>query len=86
VTTDENTGKIEVGLAEEIYEDQDNTDTLRGLQSAKTAPYLLSVGFVRNSMGGEDAFILDGDELELQCVDQILHLAVDSKLRIHGIE
>ena len=69
MTTDENTGKIEVGLAEEIYEDQDNTDTLRGLQSAKISPYLLSIGFVRNPQGGEDAFIVDGDELELQCVD-----------------
>ena len=26
VTTNENTGKIEVGLLEEIYEDQENTD------------------------------------------------------------
>jgi hypothetical protein len=27
----ENTGKIEVGLAEEIYENQENTDSLKNL-------------------------------------------------------
>ncbi len=30
-TLNANTGKIEVGLAEEIYEDQDNTDKLEHL-------------------------------------------------------
>ena len=32
-TVNANTGKIEVGLAEEIYEDQDNTDRLDRLAS-----------------------------------------------------
>jgi exosome complex RNA-binding protein Rrp42 (RNase PH superfamily) len=86
VTTNENTGKIDVGLAEEIYEDQENTDTLKGLSSAKNAPYIVSIGFVRNSTGGEDAIVVDCDEMELQCVDQIMHIAVDSRLKIHGIE
>lgn len=34
VTTNENTGKIDVNLAEEIYEDQENTDVLKTLPSA----------------------------------------------------
>lgn len=85
VTTNENTGKIDVGLAEEIYEDQENTDTLKTLPSAKNAPYILSVGFVRNPMS-EDSVITDCDEVELQCVDQILHVSVDAKMRIHALE
>jgi exosome complex RNA-binding protein Rrp42 (RNase PH superfamily) len=64
VTTNENTGKIEVGLLEEIYEDQENTDQLRGLPSAKTAPYILSIGFIRNA-AGEDSIVIDADEIEL---------------------
>lgn len=82
----ENTGKIEVGLAEEIYEDQENTDTLKGLPSAKYAPYIVSVAFVRNPSGGQDSIIADCDDVELQCVDQVLHLAVDSRMRIHAME
>ena len=81
----ENTGKIEVGLTEEIYEDQENTDTIKHLKSAQNAPYVLSIGFVRNA-AGEDSIVVDGDDIELQCVDQILHVAVDSKLRIHSIQ
>ena len=81
----ENTGKIEVGLAEEIYEDQENTDSLKGLSSAKNAPYIISIGFVRNA-SGEDSIVMDCDEIELQCVDQVLHLAIDSKMRIHGMD
>jgi hypothetical protein len=44
----------------------------------------LSIGFVRNA-AGEDSIIFDGDDIELQCVDQIIHVAVDSKLCIHSI-
>ena len=85
VTTNENTGKIEVGLLEEIYENQENTDQLKTLPSAKSAPYVLSLGFIRNA-AGEDSIVVDSDEIEMQCVDQIVHLAVDSKMRIHAIE
>ena len=46
----ENTGKIEVGLAEEIYEDQENTDSLRKLVSAQSSPYIISVAFLRNKI------------------------------------
>ena len=81
----ENTGKIEVGLTEEIYEDQENTDTVKHIKSAHNAPYVLSIGFVRNA-AGEDSILVDGDDIELQCVDQILHVSIDSKLRIHAIE
>ena len=83
--SNENTGKIEVGLAEEIYEDQENTDSLKTLKSAQTAPYILSVAFVRNP-SSDDSIIIDCDEIELQCIDQVLHLAVDSKMRVHAME
>ena len=46
-TLNSNTGKIEVGLVEEIYEDRDNTDKLERIKSASRAPYILSVAFVR---------------------------------------
>lgn len=70
VTSNENTGKIEVGLAEEIYEDQENTDSLKTLPSAKNAPFIISVAFVRNAVGGSnDSIVADCDEVELQCVD-----------------
>lgn len=65
VTTNENTGKIEVGLAEEIYEDQENTDTLRHLPSAKLVPYILSICFIRDPKGGEDTIVIDADDIEL---------------------
>ena len=60
----ENTGKIEVGLAEEIYEDQENTDSLRKLVSAQSSPYIISVAFLRNPVGG-DSIVVDCDEVEL---------------------
>lgn len=44
-----NTGKIEVGLAEEIYEDQENTDKLERVKSASNAPYVVSIAFIRGS-------------------------------------
>jgi hypothetical protein len=49
---------------EEIYEDQENTDQLKYLSSAKLAPFVISLGFVRNA-AGEDSIIIDGDEIEL---------------------
>lgn len=85
MTTNENTGKIEVGLAEEIYEDQENTDSLRILSSAKSAPYVVSVGFLRNA-AGEDSILMDCDDIEQQCIDQIVHFAIDSKMRLHALE
>jgi hypothetical protein len=46
---------------------------------------VLSIGFIRNA-AGEDSIVIDSDDVELQCVDQVLHVAVDSKMRIHSIE
>jgi hypothetical protein len=46
---------------------------------------VLSLGFIRNA-AGEDSIVVDSDEVELQCVDQVVHFAVDSKLRIHAVE
>ena len=31
------------------------------------------------------AILLDATQTELKCIDQILHFAVDSKLKIHGM-
>jgi exosome complex RNA-binding protein Rrp42 (RNase PH superfamily) len=76
-TLNSNTNKIEVGLVEEVYPDKDNTDQLVVLKSAKVAPFLVSIGIIRDEVDG-DLIVLDCDETEVQCVDQILHVAVDS--------
>ncbi|CDW84684.1 UNKNOWN [Stylonychia lemnae] len=83
-TLNNNTGKIEVGLVEEIYEDQENTDKLETLKSAKNSPYILSIGFIRDE--AEDVVVIDADDQENQCFDQLLHISVDNNLRIYGIE
>lgn len=46
---DEQTGKVEVQLAEDIYEDQENTDS--EIQLSSQMPFLLSVGFVELEQG-----------------------------------
>lgn len=89
-TMNTNTGKIEVGLVEEVYADKENTDMPITLKSAKKAPYLISVGIIRNILttsaeGDDTQVILDGDSNELNCIDQILHLAVDSKTKVHAM-
>ena len=49
-TLNSNTGKFEVGLAEELYEDQDNTDKLISLERAtEEIPYLLSFGYISST-------------------------------------
>ena len=67
-TLNANTNKIEVGLLEEVYTDKDNTDQLTGVDSAKEAPFVVSVGVVRDAEDG-DLVVLDCDETEIQCVD-----------------
>jgi hypothetical protein len=67
INRNNNTGKIEVGLTEEIYEDQENTDKLERLRSASDAPYLISIGFIRDEV--EDTVVLDADDYEIQCLD-----------------
>ena len=52
-----------MGLTEEIYEDQDNTDRLERLRSAPNAPYVISIGFIRDET--EDTIVLDADEYEI---------------------
>lgn len=47
-TLNTNSNKIEVGLVEEIYTDKSNTDQLVELKSAKEAPYVVSIGLVRD--------------------------------------
>ena len=76
-TLNSNTNKIEVGLVEEVYPDKDNTDQLVVLKSVKSCPFVVSIGIIRDEVDG-DLVVLDCDENEVQCVDQILHVAVDS--------
>ena len=76
-TLNSNTNKIEVGLVEEVYPDKDNTDQLVVLKSVKSCPFVVSIGIIRDEVDG-DLVMLDCDENEVQCVDQILHVAVDS--------
>ena len=82
-TVNNNTGKIEVGLVEEVYADKENTDQMITIKSSP--PYLVSIGVVRDSACDDMLIILDPDQTELQCIDQTIHLAVDSKLKIHAM-
>ena len=68
------TGKIEVGLVEEVYADKENTDQPIILKSSKHSPFIISVAVIRNEMteledGQKLLVILDPDQLEMQCVD-----------------
>ena len=90
-TLNNNTGKIEVGLVEEVYADKENTDQPIVLKSALHAPFIISIGVIRNTSqditnaDSNLAILLDATQTELKCIDQILHFAVDSKLKIHGM-
>ena len=44
------TGKIEVGLVEEVYADKENTDQPIILKSSKHSPFIISVAVIRNEM------------------------------------
>ena len=77
-TLNANTNKIEVALAEEVYTDRENTDQLIELKSAASAPFVISVGVCRDAVEG-DIIVMDCDGIEIQCVDQILHVAVDKE-------
>jgi hypothetical protein len=57
---DSNTGKIEVGLVEEVYEDQDNTDKLMTLSSVRNAPFIISFGIIRDP--AQDIIVIDCDD------------------------
>ena len=67
-TLNSNTNKIEVGLLEEVYTDKDNTDQLVQVESAQEAPFVISIGVVRDAEDG-DLVVLDCDGVEIQCVD-----------------
>lgn len=77
-TLNANTSKIEVSLAEDVYPDQENTDAQISLKTAKVAPYIVSMGICRDCEEG-DIILIDCDSIEIQCVDQILHIAVDKE-------
>ena len=85
-TVNNNTGKIEVGLVEEVYMDKENTDAPLVLKSQEHCPYVISLGVVRPRGQKTPVIVLDPTEVELQCVDQVLHFAVDRDLKIHGLE
>jgi len=67
-TLNANTNKIEVALAEEVYTNQENTDTLINLRSVATAPFIISLGICRDPVEG-DIILMDCDSIEIQCVD-----------------
>ena len=48
-------------------------------------PFVVSVGVIRDEIDGA-LVVLDCDSVEIQCVDQILHLAVDQACRIYAFE
>ena len=48
-------------------------------------PFVVSVGVLRDEVDG-DLIVLDCDSVEIQCVDQILHLAVDDQCRVYAFE
>ena len=48
-------------------------------------PYVVTVGVIRDEVDG-DLVVLDCDSVEIQCVDQLLHLTVDSDCRIYAFE
>ena len=81
-TLNANSNKIEVGLVEEIYPDKANTDALQEITSTRDSPFIVSVALMRDQQ--QDIVVLDVDAFEIQCVDQVLHLAVDTKMLIHG--
>ena len=51
----------------------------------ENAPFVISVGICRDPVEG-DIILIDCDSIEIQCVDQILHIAVDKNNCIHGFE
>ena len=57
---------------------------MKRLNSANNAPFLITIALARDQI--QDHLLMDCDHFESQCVDQLLHVAVDSKLRIHAIE
>jgi hypothetical protein len=64
-----NTGKIEVGLVEEVYADKENTDQPIIIKSACHSPYIVSVAIIRNESQAEDdqqmIVLLDPDQTEM---------------------
>lgn len=96
-TMNNNTGKIEVGLVEEVYADRENTDKpVTVVDKVLAVPYVVSLGIAVDEMAGDQESqlpivpLLDATEEELQCLDQVLHLAVtmespESPVRIHGM-
>lgn len=82
-----NTNKIEIGLIEEVFPDRQNTDEPMKLKSTQDAPFFLSVGILRGiESSGGDLIVMDLDSVEIQCIDQVLHLLVDKEQRVRGFE
>lgn len=81
-TVNHNSNKIEVGLVEEIYTDRDGADQLMPVEKCENAPYVVTVGVLRGNQS--DVVLLGLDQIETQCVDQLLHIAVSKDLRIQG--
>lgn len=57
-----------MALAEEVYTNQENTDSLINLNSVANAPFIISLGICRDPVEG-DIILMDCDSIEIQCVD-----------------
>ena len=48
---------------------------------------MISIGVIRSESENQSfSILLDSDQTELLCVDQVLHVAVDSRMKIHSVE
>ena len=57
------------------------------IKSWEFAPYVISIGIIRSESENQSfSILLDADQTELNCVDQILHISIDKHLRIHSLE
>ena len=89
-TMNANTGKIEMGLVEEVYADRENTDQpVRVIDKVEQVPFVISLGLAVDELSHADLPLIalhDATEEELQCLDQVLHVAAsfDGSLKIHG--
>lgn len=54
------------------------------MPSVRQAPFIVSVAVVRDVQ--QDIVILDLDSVEIQCVDQIVHVCIDKNMKIWGFE
>lgn len=74
-TANANTGKIEVGLVEEVYVDKENTDKpVKVVDDEAVVPFVVSLGLIADELAGAESalpviVLIDSSDEELQCLD-----------------